>query len=265
MAEKTVKLSIPEINKDTTLSVLATLDGKKLELPVEYAKVTGEELAEIRESYGKLIIPLEDVVQQWQEKLFEVSFKGHLSKLELIAINSEGVFVWDNVKIYKVKLSTGHTLNLLKAKMLEGKKFNRRRGVRIALDKTMEIQQGGEMIKVVVRDLSYCGLGFVEPGESKIKEGEPFILFLVESTDEGDKLVGKFKGKVINQRELPAGGVFSGCVISSEHSTFLQRYIALKQMEQISGKKRVATFERNVDGVNWKNKIVNSLVESLDE
>ncbi len=265
MAEKTVKLTITEINKDTTLSVLATLDGKKLELPVEYAKITGEELAELQESYGKLVIPLEDVVKRWQEKLFQVSFKGHLSKLELIAINADGVFVWDNVKIYKVKLSTGTSVNLLKAKMVEGKKFNRRRGVRIALDKRMDIQQGGKIIKVVVRDLSYCGLGFIEPTESKIKVGEPFILFLVEDTDEGDKLIGKFKGKVINQRELPAGGIFSGCVISSEHSTFLQRYIAMKQMEQISGRKMASAVQHNISGKNWKNKIVNSLVESLDE
>ncbi|SDH35288.1 hypothetical protein SAMN05421493_101371 [Pseudobutyrivibrio sp. 49] len=265
MAEKKKTLSISEVNKDTTLSVVATLDGKKLELPVDYAKVSPQELAEIKEHYGNLVIPLEDVVKQWQEQLFEVSFKGHLSKLELLAINTEGVYHWDNIKIYKVKLTTGLSVNLLKVKLLEGEKFNRRRGVRIALDKSMDIQQNGEILRVIVRDLSYCGLGFIEPGESKVKLGVPFILFLMEDTDDGEKLIGKFTGKVINQRELPAGGIFSGCVLSADHSSFLQRYIAMKQMEQLSGKKMNATIQKNATGDNWKNKIVDSLVESLDE
>lgn len=265
MEENKKTLSISEINKDTTLSVVATLDGKKLELPIDYANVSPMEMGEIKEHYGNLIIPLNDVVKQWQEKMFEVSFRGHLSKLELLAINTKGVYHWDDINIYKVKLTTGLSVNLLKVKVPEGEKFNRRRGVRIALDKRMDIEQNGEIFRVIVRDLSYCGLGFIEPGESKVNVGVPFILFLAEDTKDGEKLIGKFKGKVINQRELPAGGVFSGCVLSADHSTFLQRYIAMKQMEQLGGRNREADVQKNVTGKNWKNTIVNSLMESLDE
>lgn len=267
MSEKRIpKLTIREIDKDITLSVIATLDNKKLELPVDYAHISDSELVEIRAKYGENIVPLEDVVQEWKRKLFKVSFKGHLSKLDLMAINTEGVFIWENVKIYKVILASGKNVNLLKSDRDEGVKFNRRRGVRIALDKSMDIQQDGEIHKVVVRDLSYCGVGFIEYSEtSNIKMGEPFELFLVEDTKDGENLVGKFTGKVINQRELPAGGIFNGCVLSAAHSNFLQRYIAMKQLEQISGKKRPATIQKNVTGDNWKGIIVESLAEKKNE
>ncbi len=267
MNEKRIpKLTIQEINKETTLSVIASLEDKKLELPVEYAHITDNELVEIRAKYGENIIPIEDVVQEWKRKLFKVSFNGHLSKLDLMAINTEGVFLWEKVKIYKVVLSSGRMVNLIKSDRVEGEKFNRRRGVRIALDKSMDIQQDGEIFRVVVRDLSYCGVGFIEYTEtSNIKVGEPFELFLVEDSKDGENLVGKFYGKVINQRELPAGGIFNGCILSSQHSTFLQRYIAMKQLEQISGKKMSPTIQRNATGDNWKGIIVESLAEKKNE
>ncbi|MBR5636344.1 MAG: PilZ domain-containing protein [Pseudobutyrivibrio sp.] len=263
--KKRIRLSIADINSEITLSVLATLDNKTIELPVEYAKLTEEELSGVRALYGPHVLPLENVVKEWQEKLMEVSFKGHLSKLELLAVNTEGVFLWDNVKIYKVKLTSGKTINILKAPAVEGEKFNRRRGVRIALDKSMQLQQEGSFHTVIVRDLSYCGIGFIEPGKSSVEVGKSFILFLTEDTEDGEKIVGKFVGKVINQRDLPAGGVFSGCILSAQHSTFLQRYIAMKQLEQISGRRQNISIQRTEIGVDWKSKIVDSLVESLNE
>ncbi len=264
MAEKkTIRLSIPDITIETTLSVLATVDDNTLELPVEYARLTPAELKGIRALYGNNVLPLENVVKQWQEKLMEVSFKGHLSKLDLLAVNTEGVFLWEDVKIYKVKLTSGKTINILKSPIIEGTKYNRRKGVRIALNKSMHIHQDGKFHTVIVRDLSYCGVGFVESGKSNIEKGKPFILFLTEETENGEKIIGKFVGKVINQRELPAGGVFSGCVLAAKHSAFLQRYIAKKQIEQINGGFQITSIQKNEIGDDWKNNLIESLIESL--
>ena len=262
---KEKKLKVTDINSKVTLSVIATLDNKKVELPVDYAKLTAAEAVEVKANYGDMVIPLEDIVKQWQEQVLQVSFKGHLSLLELVAVDNEGVYLWDKVQIYKVKLSTGKRLNLLQVNTVEGERYNRRRGVRIAVDKNMEIQQDGELYSVRVRDLSYCGVGFIEPDVSHLKIGVPFILFLSEDSETGEKQLGRFVGKVINQRELPNGGVFDGCIISSQHSAFLQRYIARKQIEQIKGRTASGTVKRNVTGADWKNKIVDSLVESMNE
>ena len=54
MSKKVSKgLLLSNIKKDYTLSIVATLKGKKLDLPLEYAELTDEEYNELTEKYGK--------------------------------------------------------------------------------------------------------------------------------------------------------------------------------------------------------------------
>lgn len=256
--ENKKELKLSEIEKDYTMSIVATLEGKKVDLPIQYANLSEEESEEVATKYGPEAIPLDPIVRKWEEKIFEVSFKGHTSKLELIVVTTEDVFHWSSLKIFKVKLTDGRSINILTSNLACGVRFNRRRGVRITLDKMMTIEQGDQSFLVIVRDLSYCGVGFFEPGSAKVQRGMPFTLKLTESSDDGDKLVCKLTGKILHQRE-EEGGIVSGCVLSSQHAAFLQRYIAIKQMEQISGRKQDYRVEHNATGDDWKNKVVNQL------
>ena len=262
MSKKVSKgLLLSNIKKDYTLSIVATLKGKKLDLPLEYAELTDEEYNELTEKYGKEILPLEPIVRQWEEKLLEISFKGHESVLELFVVTNEEVFQWTAVKVFRINLSTGRYINMIISDLICGKKYNRRRGVRINIDKVMNLMQEGENFHVIVKDLSYCGVGFFELGEGMVKKGVPFILHLTETGEDGeDKLVGKLVGKILHQRK-DAGGVFSGCILSTKHAAFLQRYIAMKQMEQISGRKQNFSISHNASGEDWKSEIVDRLNE----
>lgn len=264
--KKLDELQIQDITEDYTLSIVATLDSKNVELPAEYAHLAKEELEEIWGKYGKNVLPLENIVTSLHEKMLQVSFSGHISKLDLIAISTDGVFRWGNVKIYKIKLSTGKDINLLASKQLIGERFNRRRGVRVDLDKAMKIEQQGEVYTVVVRDLSYCGLSFVEPNGAHVQKGMPFVLNLVETAENGDKEIGKITGKILNQRELEDGAVISGCIISANHATMLQRYIAIKQIEQISGKRNSGTgIKKTATGEDWEMKLAAAFEASIEK
>ncbi|NEX00944.1 hypothetical protein SAMN04487829_0526 [Pseudobutyrivibrio sp. NOR37] len=245
-------LLLSNIKKDYTLSIVAKLKGKKVDLPLEYAELTDEEYEELTEKYGQEILPLEPIVSQWEKKLLEISFKGHESVLELFVVTNEEVFQWVAVKVFRINLSTGRYINMITSSLLYGKKYNRRRGVRINIDKVMNLEQEGETFHVIVKDLSYCGVGFFELGEGMVKKGVPFILHLTEPGENGEeKLVCKLVGKILNQRN-DSGGIFSGCILSTKHAAFLQRYIAMKQLEQISGRKQDFGITHNVIGENWK-------------
>lgn len=264
--KNTHKITIADITKDYTLSIIATLDSKTIEMPAEYAKLSSEEVSEIEKRFGPDIIPLENIMTKIQEKMLEVSFKGHVSTLDLVAVSEEGVFKWAHAKVYRVKLATGKEINLLTSKQRFGEKFNRRRGVRIDLDKAMKIEQQDQTYTVVVRDLSYCGVSFVEPNGTQVQKGMPFTLHLSENSEDGEKLIGAFTGKILNQRTLDSGAVVSGCILSASHASFLQRYIATKQMEEISGKrKKDAGIKKTVTGEDWQLKLADALEASLDE
>lgn len=258
------KILINAITSAFTLSVIAYVETKKIELPVEYAHITEVEMLEVRKRFGNLVLPLENVVKTWEERLLAASINERLKSLDLIAINGEAAYLWNNVKIYKTKLSNGRVINILKPIRVEGERFNRRKGVRIALNKTMLIQQEGKFYSVLVRDLSYCGLGFVVSGNSEIQTGSKFIFFLTEQKGDADKVIGKFIGKIINNRELPNGDTFYGCVLSSEHAAFLQRYIARKQMEELSVTRNHLSTNQIVPSENLKEQYIDALLDSLN-
>lgn len=260
------ELTISDINKEYTLSLIASLESRNIEMPAEYARLNVDEYAEITGKYGSNVVPLDNILAKRDEKMLEVSFKSHISKVELIAVSTEGVYRWSDVKIYRVKLSSGRDINLLVSKQKYGEKFNRRRGVRIDLDKAMKIDQQGQTFTVIVRDLSYCGVSFVEPSGSQIQTGMPFILHLSENSEKGEKELAELTGKILNQRTLDSGAVVSGCILSASHAAYLQRYIAVKQMEQITGKRNKGPgIQKTMTGDDWQIKLADALEASLDE
>ena len=105
----------------------------------------------------------------------------------------------------------------------------------------------------------------MEPLGSQIDPNREFILHLLEDTDDGEREVGKFFGRIINQKEDENGGVFSGCTISSDHAAFLQRYIATKQIEAIRGKSNQSGIKRVKTGEFWKEDIAEEFSKSEED
>ena len=257
---KYTKLNISEITPEATISIVATYENRKIELPTEYAHLSDEEQIELEEKYGKKILPLENILKKWQDKLKEIDFKGTLSKLNLVVICKEGIFHWENVKIAKYTFKSGKAIHIVVSRRLEGERYNRRRGVRINIDKVMDVEQGDKRYSVIVRDLSYCGVAFVEPLGAQLDTKEEFILHLIDKDDEGNEItIAKIRGRINNQKDNENGGVLNGCTIAADHAAFLQKYIATKQIEAIRGKRPGKKLEKNKTGEDWKEKIVDAL------
>ena len=257
------KMTIADIIPSDTLTVLATLGKKKVELPVEYAVLSEAEKTALDEKYGSRVVPLENILTRLQEKVVEISFKGNISKLELLVVNSNGVFHWDNVKVYKTKTSEGKDIHIIFSSREEGEKYNRRRGVRIPLDERMEIEQDGDKFPVVVRDISYCGMSFIEPDGKEVEPGTIFTLYLTEKDEEGEKLIGTFDAKILNKRTIKTGQVICGCVISAEYAAMLQKFVIIKQMEKVRGRKSQKIITKVKTGEYWKDDLAEELNESI--
>ena len=264
MNKKNIKIKISDITADSTLSVIANLEGKKIELPTKYASLTAEERQELVEIFGEKFLPLENILKLWQDRLREVGFKGTLSKLELIAITNDGVFRWDNVKISKHVLTNGRSLHVVIVKLLEGERYNRRRGIRINIDKAMKLEQEGKLYSVIVRDLSYCGMAFAETSENQINPTMPFVLHLTDNDEDGKELlVSKIKGKVHNQKATEKGEILYGCVIAPEHAAFLQKYVATKQIEAIRGARLGKKLQKTMTGEFWQEDMAEALKNNI--
>ncbi|WP_028243906.1 PilZ domain-containing protein [Pseudobutyrivibrio ruminis] len=257
MKEKqTIKINISDITREATLSVVGYLDNKKMELPTEYAILSEEEYAELEDKFTNFL-PLENILKMWQEKLQEVSFKGIVSKIDLIAILPQGVFHWEDVKIFKYLLKSGKSIHVVTVHNPIGEKYNRRRGIRIAIDRVMSIVQGENAYQVLVKDLSYCGVAIEEVNTTRLDANKAFVLMLTDKKADGeDYLVAKLTGRINNQKEKEDGTVVSGCILSADHAAELQRYIANKQIELIRGQRLGKELKKNVTGDNWQKKII---------
>lgn len=262
--EKVSKLHINDVKASDRITVIAMMDNKKIELPAKFAELTEEERGELS-VYGKNILAVEGIVQEKEKELYIVSFTGHVSVLESIVINEDGVFKFDYVQIKKHELKSGKVIHVIVAINPEGKRYNRRRGIRINLDTSMTIEQGEQKFVVLVRDMSYCGVGFVNLSPEEIDRKKPFILNLVEKDEDKSFTVGKFIGKVHRVYEQENGSTTYGCIIAEKHAEFLQRYIALKQMEAINGKKAFNSLQKTSENENWRADVASALNELLTE
>lgn len=253
--KKPTKLNISDVTSEANISIIGVLDNKKMELPTEYANLTEAEIQELDEKFSDYLA-LETILKQWQEKLQEVSFKGTVSKIDLIVINSDGVYHWENVKIIRYVLQSGKSIHIATVRNPEGERYNRRRGIRININKKMKVIQDDKVYPVIVKDLSYCGVAIEELNGSEIDKDKAFVLMLTDTDADGvEFLVAKLTGRVNNQKETGNGSVVSGCILAADHASDLQRYIANKQIAEIRGMNVGKKIKKNVVGDNWKKEI----------
>ncbi|MCR4694177.1 MAG: PilZ domain-containing protein [Pseudobutyrivibrio sp.] len=229
---KTIKFT--DIDREASLSIAASMDQKKVELPAVYAELTKEESDELTLRYGDRVIPIETMHSKGPDKGLLISFEDHDANLDLVVVCEKGVFRFEHVNLKKYTFATGKVVQLVTCSRLEGSRYNRRRGVRVGIHRWMKLNQDGNEFTVMVRDLSYCGIGLYENGGSKIDITKPFIIELTEAGENNkDQFVTKLAGKVVNQIKDDNGGVVSGCALSKQHEEFLQKYVAQKQLEAI--------------------------------
>ena len=258
-------MKLSELNFESSLSLMAELEGGQTDIPITRAELSEDEYNEIEATVGARFIPLEVIVQEYEKKFAVISFQNSKAKLSLIAFHENELYKWDNVVVDRVQLQSGKSIHLVKVPNPNGSKFNRRRGVRIDIGRYMEIEQKNKNFNVLIKDLSYCGLGIMEKGESKIDVNEPFTLHLTESRGSENRLVAKIVAKVIRQEEIEGGYIKSGCIIAKGHYNFLQRYVATKQMENLQGKSGGYSDVMRADNSdNWKKSIAKQL-ENYDE
>ncbi|MCR4567538.1 MAG: hypothetical protein K5769_05775 [Pseudobutyrivibrio sp.] len=255
------KLHIKKVRPEDHLSIVAMGEDKKLEFEVTYAELTPEEEAELATKYSNAFLPIELIVQEFEGKEKAVSFAGHSSILEFIAINPEGVYKWEHIQLIKYKFDNGKMIHVIVALLPEGEKFNRRRGVRIDIDTRMELEQGDNKIEVIVRDLSYCGFSFTKVSEDSLDFTKAFLLNLIDYDPKSEKTysVGRFAGKVHRQREDENGNMVYGCILAEKHAEYLQKYVAMKQMERISKKTEYKAVQKNSESQFWKEEVVDAL------
>jgi len=259
------KVYLSNIDDNAILSVYASADNKTVEINVKYTNLNDIELEDFVSKFSKNALPLEPILQMWEEKLMAVSFEGKKTGVELVAVLNSQVYRWKAIRIIKYKLPTGRDINVVLPTYFVGEKYNRRRGVRVPLDKLMSVEQDDSIYPVIVKDLSYCGVAVSELGTKNINPDKPFILRLVENVDGQDVFVGNFVAKVVNQMENNGNTVY-GCELASKHAGFLQKYIARKQMEILNGGRCIPRIQKiNNDEATWKADTANDLKKSYEE
>ena len=237
VSRKIQNISIAELGSRTTVSIIADVGEQKIELPAERASLSPTEISQVRAKYGNNIFLIDDVLNKWQEKIKAAKIKGKITRLDFIAVTSFGVFKWDDIKLYKSKLESGRIIYVVVASEELGERYNRRRGIRINIDKVMDVEQMDNMYSIIVKDISYCGVAIVEPMGSQIDPDEYFLLHLIDYDQDGNtRPVAEITAKIANQKENEDGSVFSGCAILADHASFLQQYIANKQREDLRAK-----------------------------
>jgi len=259
MTKNNEKLSINSLREGANVSLRALLDGKYTDIPISIAQVEDEERLELNKKINCPYVALDVIVQEWQKKFMVVSFQQKEAQIALVAVHEKGIFKWDNVKVDMFVLESGKRVHVVRVMSEYGERFNRRRGVRIDFGKNMDVRQGGKTHRLLVKDISYCGVGFVEYGESQLSADEPFVLFLSDEEDGKDVLVGKFTGKMVRQDVLENGVTISGCIFASDHYPFLQKYLAVKQMQQINSKFKYKSVTKYDEGKDWKTNTVKQL------
>ncbi len=264
MSEKKSKVNISEINAQAKITVMALMDKKKIELPAKLAQLSDQELAELSK-FGKNVLPLESIVQQKEKDIYIVSFSGHISVLGMIVVNSDGVFLWDHIQIKKHVFSTGKIIHLVVALVPDGKRHNRRRGIRINIDTTMTLEQGESKYLVLLKDLSYCGLSFVNLSPEEPDYSQPFLIHLTEKNEDKSFLIAKIITKVHRSHETKDGITVYGCIVHEKHANLLQRYIALKQMEAVNGKRPIKEVQKTSNKETWRADVAEALNDLINE
>ncbi len=260
--QKNKNIDITAITPDDNISVTALMDNKKVELGADYANISEEEKNDLVKRYGKNILPLALITKEVNGEQLTVSFSGQNSILQIVVVNKSGVFKWEHIKVKKHTFPDGRDIHVVVCLVPEGVKFNRRRGVRVSIDTRMEIEQEDNKYIVLVRDISYCGFSFINLTPGDFDTSKPFLLHLIERDGDRSYTVGKFTGKVLREQEQENAPTIYGCILSEKYASKLQKYVAMKQMEFINGKKAYADIQLTSISEDWRAQVAEALSES---
>ncbi len=264
--EKKQQLHISEVKPDDSISVTAMMDGKKVDLSCKYAELTEEQLEFLEVNYGNHYLPVELITMEVNGEEIPLNFQGQNSVLQVVVVNSDGVFKFEKILIRKTTLPGDKTFHLINAISTIGIRFNRRRGVRVNVDTRMELEQGEEKFIILVREISYCGFSFINLSQSDVDINRPFVLNLIERDEEKSFSYGKFIGKVHRVEEVKGKSTIYGCVLAEKHADQLQKYVAMKQLEFLTGKKAFGEdIQKNNNSDRWRAEIADELGKTLFE
>ena len=258
------KANINELTSEHQLYIRASVGDQYTEVAIKLANLTDEQQEQVKRRVNGYYIALDVVVSEYQKKMQVISFQHHKADLALIALIGNDLFKWDGINVDMMVLNDGTKVHVLVLRAPEGLRYNRRRGIRVNIDRRMEIRQNDVTYNILVRDISYCGIGLQELGDSKLNMKDPFVLFLTENDGKRDVLIGKITGRVVRQEKLENGMTISGCITADSNHSFLQKYVATKQMELVSGKSKFKSIERNATGDDWKKNVADMLIEATD-
>ena len=216
--EKKQQLHISEVTPSDSIAVTAMMDGKKVEISCTYAELNEEQKTFLDVNYGNHYLPVELITTELNGEEVPVTFKDQDSVLQVVVVNPDGVFKFENILIRKTTLPGDRTFHLINAVSTIGIRFNRRRGVRVNVDTRMELEQGEEKFIILVRELSYCGFSFINLSQNDVDKDKPFILNLIERDGDKSFSYGKFIGKVHRVEEVSGGSTIYGCILAEKHA-----------------------------------------------
>ena len=262
---KKQQLHISDVKPTDSITITAMMGSKKVDIPATYAELTVEQIEFLNVNYGNHYLPVELITQEVDGEDVVLSFTEHNSALKVVVVNPDGVFKFENILIRKTTLPPDKTFHLINAVSTLGVRYNRRRGVRVNVDTRMELEQGDSKFIILVREISYCGFSFINLTKTDIDASRPFILKLIERDGDKSFTVGKFIGKVHRVEEPENGNKIYGCVLAEKHEAQLQKYIAMKQMEALTGKKVFDDVQKISTSENWRQEVADALGRTLDD
>lgn len=261
---KKQQLHISEVTPNDSIAVTAMMDGKKVEISCTYAELTEEQKEFLNVNYGNHYLPVELITMEVDGEEVPVTFQGQNSVLQVVVVNPYGVFKFENILIRKTTLPGEKTFHLINAVSTLGIRFNRRRGVRVNVDTRMELEQGEEKFIILVREISYCGFSFINLSQNDVDINRPFVLNLIERDGDKSFSYGKFIGKVHRTEEQKSGPTIYGCILADKHADQLQKYVAMKQLEVLTGKKAFAEdIQKTSNSDRWRAEVADALGDAL--
>ncbi len=261
---KKQQLHISEVKPTDSIAVTAMMDSKKVEISCTYAELTEEQTEFLNVNYGNHYLPVELITMEVNGEVVPVTFQGQNSVLQVVVVNPDGVFKFENILIRKTTLPGDKTFHLINAVSTLGIRYNRRRGVRVNVDTRMELEQGEEKFIILVREISYCGFSFINLSQKDVDPSRPFVLNLIERDGDKSFSYGKFIGKVHRTEEVKGGSTIYGCVLADKHADQLQKYVAMKQLELLTGKKAFAEdIQKTSNSDRWRAEVADALGDTL--
>ena len=257
-------LHISEVTAENNITISAMMGKKQIDLQAIYATLTDAEKDALDEIYGDKYIPIELIIEEHEGETLAVTFMKQNSKVEVVAVTPYGVFKFSNVRILRFDFDTGKSIHVIHGLATKGVPCNRRRGVRINLDTRMELEQENVKIPVLVREISYCGFSFINLSKSDVDIKKAFVLNLMERDGDRAYSIGKFVGKVHRVQEVDGGKTVYGCILADKHAAALQKYVAMKQLEFLNGKK-MKDIEKNSTNANWRAEMADALGYAMEE